>query len=210
MMSPIHCLHTLVQFNCYDVVLCLRDEIEVFLDRLVTGQVGPPCCVYLCSCLTATDLSVSHKVLNESRPSPGCLHHAAFVSVVFNLFVFSVCYQWGSSLHYFRNILQHCIVNQRFMAIIQVNLRQPRHLQLRTGGFCWCSFSAHMPVLTATIEFRLGRRCWSSQQCDLHCLLTSVPQQCITFFVNTVTTYVTFFSHYTAVIFRVLVDSMSQ
>ena len=88
MMSPIHCLHTLVQFNCYDVVLCLRDEIEVFLDRLVTGQVGPPCCVYLCSCLTATDLSVSHKVLNESRPSPGCLHHAAFVSVVFNLFVF--------------------------------------------------------------------------------------------------------------------------
>ena len=46
------------------------------------------------------------------------------LSVLFLIYLFfSVCYQWGSSLHYFRNILQHCIVNQRFMAIVQVNLR---------------------------------------------------------------------------------------
>jgi len=38
-----------------------------------------------------------------------------------------------------------------------------------TGGFCWCSFTAHMPLLTATSTFRLGRRRWSSlQECYLH------------------------------------------
>jgi len=35
------------------------------------------------------------------------------------------------------------------------------------------SFTAHMPLLTATSAFELGRRCWSSpQQCYLHCLRT--------------------------------------
>jgi len=35
------------------------------------------------------------------------------------------------------------------------------------------SFSASMPLLTATSAFGLGRRCWSSpQQCYLHCLRT--------------------------------------
>ena len=35
------------------------------------------------------------------------------------------------------------------------------------------SFTAHMPLLTATSAFGLGRRCWSSpQQCYLHCLCT--------------------------------------
>jgi len=43
-----------------------------------------------------------------------------------------------------------------------------RHLQLRTGGFCLCSFAARMPMLTANSTFRLGRRRWSSpQQCHL-------------------------------------------
>jgi len=47
------------------------------------------------------------------------------------------------------------------------------HLQLRTGGFCWCSFPARMPLLTATSAFGLGRTCYSSQQCYLCCLHTS-------------------------------------
>ena len=35
------------------------------------------------------------------------------------------------------------------------------------------SFTACIPLLTATSAFRLGRRCWSSpQQCYLHCLRT--------------------------------------
>ena len=33
------------------------------------------------------------------------------------------------------------------------------------------SFSARMPLLTATSAFGLGSRHWSSQQCYLHCLL---------------------------------------
>ena len=42
-----------------------------------------------------------------------------------------------------------------------------------TGGFCWCSFTARMPLLTATSTFRLGRRRWSSlQECYLHCRCT--------------------------------------
>ena len=46
-----------------------------------------------------------------------------------------------------------------------------RHLQLRTGRLCWCSVSAHIPLVTATSTFRLWRRCWSSpQQFYLHCL----------------------------------------
>jgi len=42
------------------------------------------------------------------------------------------------------------------MAIMQANLRQ--HLQFKTGGFCWCKVSAHMPLLTATSTFGLGKR----------------------------------------------------
>jgi len=34
------------------------------------------------------------------------------------------------------------------------------------------SFTAHMPLLTATTAFGLGRRCWSCQQCYLHSLHT--------------------------------------
>ena len=34
------------------------------------------------------------------------------------------------------------------------------------------SFTAHMPLLTATSAFGLQRRRWSSQQCYLHCLST--------------------------------------
>jgi len=46
------------------------------------------------------------------------------------------------------------------------------------------SFTAHMPLLTATSAFRLGRRRWSSpQQCYLHCLRTitsrNVCDQCV-------------------------------
>jgi len=52
------------------------------------------------------------------------------------------------------------------------------HPQLRTGGFC-CSKvllpSAHMPLLTATYAFRLGRRRQSSPQwCYAHLLCTSL------------------------------------
>jgi len=39
------------------------------------------------------------------------------------------------------------------------------------------SFTAHMPLLTATSTFGLGRRCWSSQQCYLHCLHISTHKQ---------------------------------
>ena len=35
------------------------------------------------------------------------------------------------------------------------------------------SFTARMPLLTATSGFGLGRRRWSSQQCYLHCLRTA-------------------------------------
>jgi len=35
------------------------------------------------------------------------------------------------------------------------------------------SFTASMSFLAATSTFRLGRRCWSSRQCYLHCLHTS-------------------------------------
>jgi len=46
-----------------------------------------------------------------------------------------------------------------------------KHLQLRTAEFCWCSFTAHMPLLMATSMFGLERRRWNSpQQCYLHCL----------------------------------------
>ena len=51
-----------------------------------------------------------------------------------------------------------------------------RHLQLKTGGILSVqSFTARMPLLTATSVFGigLGRRRWSSpQQCYLHCLHT--------------------------------------
>ena len=50
-----------------------------------------------------------------------------------------------------------------------------RHLQLRTGGFCWCKVL--LPACPCwrqpTSAFELGRRRWSSpQQCYLHCLCT--------------------------------------
>ena len=39
--------------------------------------------------------------------------------------------------------------------------------------FAGASFTACMPLLTATCAFGLGRRCWSSPQlCNLHCLRT--------------------------------------
>ena len=55
-----------------------------------------------------------------------------------------------------------------------------QHLQLRTGGFCWCflSFTASMPLVMATSAFGLGRRCWSSpQHCYLHSLHTCNTDQ---------------------------------
>lgn len=33
-----------------------------------------------------------------------------------------------------------------------------QHIQLRTGGFCWSSFTAHVPLLTVTSTFGLGRQ----------------------------------------------------
>jgi len=46
------------------------------------------------------------------------------------------------------------------------------------------SFTARMPLLTATGAFGLGRRRWSSpQQCYLHCLCTLILN-CIRLFLN--------------------------
>jgi len=44
-----------------------------------------------------------------------------------------------------------------FMAIIQDNLVS-RHPEFRIGGFCWSSFTAHLPLLIATSVFGVGRR----------------------------------------------------
>jgi len=60
------------------------------------------------------------------------------------------------------------------MAIIQVNLRKPDAPPVKNWRILLVqSFTACMPLLTATSTFRLGRRHWSSpQQCYLHCLYT--------------------------------------
>jgi len=69
--------------------------------------------------------------------------------------------------------------NHCFTAIIQVILRLPAP-PVRN---CWRillvqSFTARMPLLTATSAIGLGRRRWSShQQCYLHCLRTSEIKQ---------------------------------
>jgi len=62
------------------------------------------------------------------------------------------------------------------MAIIQVNLcylalpvKNWRILLLQ-------SFTARVPLLTATSGSGLGRRCWSSRQCYLHSLCTSIAR----------------------------------
>jgi len=41
------------------------------------------------------------------------------------------------------------------------------------------SFSARMPLQTASSTFRLWRKCWSSQHCYLHCLCTFVTKKCL-------------------------------
>ena len=38
------------------------------------------------------------------------------------------------------------------------------HCQLRTAGFCWSSFTACMPLLTAASALGFRRRCQSSPQ----------------------------------------------
>ena len=57
--------------------------------------------------------------------------------------------------------LDHCslcyLVTSTFMAIIQDNLFS-RHPEFRTGGFCWSSFTVHLPLLIATSVFGVGRR----------------------------------------------------
>ena len=63
--------------------------------------------------------------------------------------------------------------NHRFTAIIQVNLRQPAPPVKNWRILLVQSFTASMPLLTATSTFGLGRRRWSSpQQCYLYCLRT--------------------------------------
>ena len=57
--------------------------------------------------------------------------------------------------------------------IIQVNLRQPAPPVKNWRILLVQSFTARMPLLTATSAFGLGRRRWSSpQQCYLHGLCT--------------------------------------
>jgi len=43
-----------------------------------------------------------------------------------------------------------------------------RHLQLRTGGFCWSTFAAGMPLLTATSALRLGGKMLEFSSVVLH------------------------------------------
>ena len=49
------------------------------------------------------------------------------------------------------------------------------HLQLRTGGFCWCRvLLPTCPCWQQPAHFRLWRRCWSShQRCCLNCLYSA-------------------------------------
>jgi len=63
--------------------------------------------------------------------------------------------------------------NHRFTATIQVNLHQLAPPVKNSRILLVQSFTARMPLLTATSTFRLGRRCRSSpQQCYLHPLCT--------------------------------------
>ena len=84
----------------------------------------------------------------------------------------SICLFYSTSAQIVNAVLQQHN-HHHFMAIIQVNL-----LQLTPPVKNWRillvqSFNTHMPLLTATSAFGLGRRCWSSpQQCYQHCLCT--------------------------------------
>ena len=61
---------------------------------------------------------------------------------------------------------------QQSATILQVNLHYPAPSVKNWRTLLVQSFTAHMPLLTATSASGLGRRCWSSQQCYLHCLHT--------------------------------------
>ena len=64
---------------------------------------------------------------------------------------------------------------QRFYSNIPVNRRQPAPPVKKWRILVVQSFTAHMPLLTATSAFGLGRRRWSSpRQCYLQCLLVSI------------------------------------
>ena len=61
--------------------------------------------------------------------------------------------------------------NHRFTAITQVTLCYLAPTVNNWRILLVQSFTAHMPLLTATSAFGLGRRRWSSpRQCYLHCL----------------------------------------
>jgi len=66
--------------------------------------------------------------------------------------------------------------NHRFMAII----RWPAPPVNNWRILLLISFTAHMPLLTATSAFGLGRRRWSSRQCYLHRLRTCMTVLTIT------------------------------
>jgi len=67
------------------------------------------------------------------------------------------------------------LITHTTTTVLRPSYEKTWHLQLRTGGFCWCkqSFAVRMSLLTATSAFGLGRRCCSApQQGYLHCLRT--------------------------------------
>ena len=64
-------------------------------------------------------------------------------------------------------------INPRFTAIVQVNLSYPAPPVKNWRIFLVQSFTARMPLLSATSAFELRRIRWSSaQQCYLRCLRT--------------------------------------
>ena len=133
-------------------------------------------------------------LLNAERSSTRCSH----CSIRFSILKHSIRHNFTTAIWYFSvahmalnmHICRHRTVpdydswarqwqqhnNHRF-TFIQVNMHLHRstciswHLQLITGGFCWCSFTACMHLLKATSTSGLGRGSWSSpQQCYQDCL----------------------------------------
>jgi len=101
-----------------------------------------------------------------------CFVHMRFWGLSVRQYPIELHRKWSESIHTTNNN------NYHFMAIIQVKVCiswLSQHVQLRTGGFCWCKvLLPACPCLWQPVHsFRsVRRRCSSPQQCYLHCLCT--------------------------------------
>ena len=112
-----------------------------------------------------------HSVYDHMIMSVGLFGHSTVVFRVFNVFscfyvLLTVCvvvfFQW------LYIDLFSCIAASLFDQLTWSTCAS-RHLQLRTGGFCWCKVA---DLADSNQRIRIGeRRRWSSpQQCYLRCL----------------------------------------